>query len=94
MGMKEILKNHKDKVYHFAAGGMIALLAILFLHMTVNLSLTVQYLIGIISSLAAGAYKEQSDMYDSEHTSDGWDAYWTVAGGIFAVSMLFAIKSV
>lgn len=86
------MKLPKDKILHFTAGALCALIAVTALHMLFTVTPATLILVGIIASFAVGGIKEEVDFNTPGHTFDGWDAYWTVAGGIFAMSALHAVR--
>lgn len=73
--------SHIDKLMHFGiAAGMSALLCYFDL-----------WPIAIFVSWAVAGGKEMYDNAHPEaHTFDGWDAYWTLAGGNSAVVVSLA----
>lgn len=80
------LQQHRDKVLHVIAG-FLASLFISLVSSYLGVGAVVSALIGITASVIAGGTKELYD--DRGHgTFDGWDAYWTVVGGVIAQAAL------
>lgn len=80
------MKLEQDKLLHIAVGaamGAIGYAASLYLKLPEVASF------GALAACAAGFAKEE--LYDlrrlDRHTYDGWDAYWTAAGGWMGVLM-------
>lgn len=72
----------QDKLLHFLGGLIICILASLVLPLAISIALVW----GIAGS------KELYDKAHPEiHTFDGWDAYWTVAGGVFAAILIWML---
>ena len=84
-----------DKSLHIAAGAAVAVITtaaaaiigdrLLFPESApVAVSVLAMWL-GFFAALLAGLFKERYDRrHDDHHTYDGWDAYATVAGALFA----------
>ena len=69
-----------DKIWHFIFGFLIALL--------VGLLIAPQ--IGLISAVLLGLGKELYDYHHPKrHIFDGWDATWTIIGGIVATLFIW-----
>ncbi|MCX7204729.1 MAG: hypothetical protein NT086_01835 [Proteobacteria bacterium] len=72
----------QDKLMHFTGGAIIFILAALILPQSIA--------VAIVWGVAGG--KELYDKAHPEiHTFDGWDAYWTVAGGVFAAILIWLL---
>lgn len=75
-----MIKNF-DKYLHFGVGLVIGVL----------FSFINPYL-GVLMAAIAGWIKEKYDkMHPEKHTSDGWDAYATVIGGIVGVGIMVGL---
>lgn len=74
----------RDKKLHFAAGLAVGLFVGAVLHPA----------LGQVAAVAAGWWKEERDGDDpANHTVDGWDAYWTAAGGAAAQMVLAVVQA-
>lgn len=87
------MQLQRDKIINFGAGIAAASFVALFVHMVAVASIATLYLFGVGAGLVAGGLKEQWDKNRSNHTLGGWDAYWTVAGAVFAMTVLHAYRS-
>ncbi|WP_293937651.1 hypothetical protein [Iodobacter sp.] len=64
-----------DKLMHFTGGAIIFILAALLLP---------QSIAALLVWAVAGGKELYDQAHPESHTFDGWDAYWTVAGGVLA----------
>ena len=65
----------QDKLQHFAGGAILFTLAALILPLS---------LAALLVWAVAGGKELYDRAHPESHTFDGWDAYWTVAGGVLA----------
>lgn len=72
----------QDKLQHFAGGAIIFTLAALILPLS---------LAALLVWCVAGGKELYDRTHPESHTFDGWDAYWTVAGGV-AAGLLLLIR--
>ena len=72
----------QDKLQHFAGGAILFILAALILPLSLS---------ALLVWCVAGGKELYDRAHPDRHTFDGWDAYWTVAGGV-AVGLLQLIR--
>lgn len=79
------LNKHIDKLYHFIAGAVIAVLTIFFLGIT-NWSEFTIHAIAFCAVIVGGAWKEFKDWKDYGY-ADMYDIIATVLGGILIIGI-------